>query len=277
MKKWLLFFGVFSYLFFLVLRLPATYLLEKFGPLPRQIEAYGVEGSVFQGRAALVQWREWRFESVTWNFQPLTLVTGRAEFSVVFRGLEGEGHTQIGVSLSQESYLKDTHVRIRVSALEPLWRPMVLSLEGWVLIDLEHASWKTEHLDLLGKVTLENTIWDSKPPLSFGSYLVALDTVQENAMPVQPPEKTKSAEKNSKTQEPSEPAIRGQITDINGPVQIKGQLLAYLKSKTWQITTSFWARPQTPEQIKNLLSLLGAPNREGHYSWSSRGQLPSDF
>jgi|GEM_PF-6649877 len=277
MKKWLLFFGVLSYLVFFVLRLPATYLLEKFSPLPRQIEAYGVEGSIFQGRAALVQWRGWRFESVTWDFQPLALATGNAEFTVSFRGQEGEGHTQAGMTLSQELYLKDTHARIRVGALEPLWRPMVLSLEGWILADLEHVFWKAENLDLLGKVTLENAIWDSKPPLPFGNFLVLLDTVKEKATPIQQSDKKNLTEKAPKIQEPLGLAIRGQIADVNGPVQVKGQLLVSLKSNTWRIATSFWPRPKTTEQIRDLVSLLGAPDREGHYSWSSRGQLPSGF
>ena len=300
-SKLLFILGLLAYFGFLVLQLPITRILAWIEPLPEQVRVYGAEGTAFTGSATVVQWNDWRLESVTWEFRPLALVMGRLEFDVTFHNLdESKGHARAGITMLRQPYLADLHAHLRVSALEPLWRPTVMNFGGWLGIDFDHIKKAITGPELMGQVNLENVAWEGKPPIPIGDFLIALETLdtieetQKSNSTVSQKDAAKGEIKGKKeskggikgnTENASELAsrnsnkagrfhriVRGKITDRSGPIQVQGQFWLDPQG-VWQITCTLTPRPNSPPQIRQVLSFLGQSDQEGRFSASFAGQL----
>ena len=244
----LLLLGVLAYLGFLTAQLPAARIAAWVGPLPGHVQVSGIEGSAFSGSAAVVQWKEWRFESVTWSFRPLSLIMGHLELELTFHNADGSGRALVGATVLRQFYLADLHARIQVSALEPLWRPSVLSLSGWVVADIDHFAWPSSGPELTGQAILENIRWESKPPLPLGDFLVTLGT------------------------DPAKSELHGQITDRAGSIETKGQFQINPPG-LWKVMGTVAPRPNAPAALRQILSFSSKPDREGRFPIAFNGKL----
>ncbi|CAK0745865.1 general secretion pathway protein N [Gammaproteobacteria bacterium] len=310
----LVFLGLLGYLGSLVLQLPVTRILTWVEPLPGQIRVYGAEGTAFAGGAALIGWNNWRFESVTWALRPWDLIMGKLGFDVAFHNPdESKAHTRAGITILGHPYLTDLHARLRVSALEPLWRPTVVNFGGWLGIDLDHLKGTSTNFDLAGQVAFENIAWEGKPPIPLGDFLVILETLNivEEApagnSPATPNEAGASKDGikgNVKGKRGGEVANKGGIeANVTGPTSrnatgslppsgsghshrilhgkitdrsgpVQVQGQLWLNSQgIWQITGAITPRPNSQPQIRQILSLLGSPDQSGRFPVSLAGRL----
>ncbi|CAK0755934.1 general secretion pathway protein N [Gammaproteobacteria bacterium] len=246
--------GIGAYLIFLVLQLPITHVLARLEPLPEKIRIYGAQGTIIAGNAALVEKENWRLENFTWKVRPWALLKGCLEFVITFQNIdETRGRARVGVTLFGQTYLARPQVRLRLNTLEPLWRPMIINLGGWIDAKLDHVTWSVSGLDTKGQVILENVVWESNPPLSLGDFLIALETVTADNSPNR--------------------MVRGQLSDRGGPIGIQGQL--QLDSQgAWRLTGTLASRSDATPKIRQMLSFLGQPDQDGRFPISFNGRLP---
>ncbi len=241
--KILLLVGIIAYLGFLFLQLPIARALPW---LPPQIHVYSATGTITAGNAELVQWRDWRFEKVSWQLQPGSLLTGRLAFAVAFHNAdESRGHAEAGVSLQQEFSLTNPHAHLKIKALAPAW-PMATNLDGWLTADLAYLTWSRTARSLAGRVTVENVALGGKSALPIGDFVVDLDTKDQT--------------------------IIGQIADRNALLAVAGQVTLDPKG-AWQLNATLAPRAKTPPQISRMLAFLPPPDASGQYSLSLGGRL----
>lgn len=65
-----------AYLLFLIASLPAAQVVPRL-PLPPQLQVQGLQGSIWQGRAALVQYQGIPVRQLSWQVNPWALLTGK--------------------------------------------------------------------------------------------------------------------------------------------------------------------------------------------------------
>lgn len=283
--------GLLAYMVFLITQLPVTHVLSKLEPFPEQIRIYGAEGTFLTGRAALVEKKPWRFEQVTWELRPWALIAGRLEFDVTFHNSdENRGSARIGTTILRHPYFADLRAHLQLSALESLWKPSMIHLGGWLKADLDYLDWSPSGPSLNGQVTLENIIWEGKPAVPLGDFLVMLNTTEEtsaaksedNTSSKYPKMKGKNKpettlDSNQQTSQNYEVTlkriVRGQITDRGGPIQVQGQLQLDPQG-TWHLIGTLTPRANTPNQIRQVLLFLGQPDQDGRFPVSLNGYLP---
>lgn len=265
----LVFLGLLAYLVFLVTQFPITHVLARWAPLPWHLEVYGAEGTLFAGRAALVQKESWRFEQVTWEWHPWALVTGSLEFAVTFHNADdNRGKARVGVTFFQQPYLQDMQAQLRLSSLDFLWKPAMINIGGWLKAELSLV-WSTVAPSVAGQITLENTVWDGKPPTPLGDFLVTLDDVPAEEDPTD----TKRSNDAPPHSSPSQRMVRGHIIDRGGPVQVEGNVQLDMQG-AWRLTGTLNPRPDAPAKIRQTLAFLGRPNSDGRFPLSFNGHLP---
>lgn len=89
------------YLIFLLVYLPANWLIS-IAPLPNNVTVSGAEGTLWQGKAALISIDKKQIEQVSWNVSPWGLLVGKAniDVNVGSRATPVNGRGSISWSLS---------------------------------------------------------------------------------------------------------------------------------------------------------------------------------
>lgn len=94
---WLALLGLLAYVLFLLLSLPAA---QAWSWVSSQVpaQAYGLDGTVWNGQAAVVLQQGRRLEAVQWQLKPASLLTGRLRADIQARLPDGRLRGEITVS-----------------------------------------------------------------------------------------------------------------------------------------------------------------------------------
>lgn len=109
------------YLVFMAAKIPAALIAEHL-TLPPELKISGVSGSVWQGRAAMVQYKNDRFSDVDWQLSPWSLLIGNLSATVKFgrardaNGISGTGDISSNFAMDQFS-VSDFTLRYPAAAL----------------------------------------------------------------------------------------------------------------------------------------------------------------
>ncbi|HFD80154.1 MAG TPA: type II secretion system protein N [Gammaproteobacteria bacterium] len=138
-RGWVL--GVVAWLLFLVARAPADRLLPLAQSRLPQVHLAGIEGTLWSGRAALVDVRPLQFSEVRWDLRLLPLLTGRLEFAVDGQ-LQGRPvHANAGSTLLGRPYLRQVRGRVAASDLTYWLGLSQVGLGGELDFDLDEVRW----------------------------------------------------------------------------------------------------------------------------------------
>ena len=85
--------GIAAYLLFALFTLPASILVSRLAPLG--IVAAGVDGTVWKGRAQVLQAGNTHLGSATWDLHPLSLFLARLQADVKLTRTDGFAQTTI--------------------------------------------------------------------------------------------------------------------------------------------------------------------------------------
>lgn len=80
MIRWIIL-GVLFYLALLVAKLPAQFVLAQV-ELPKEIQVFGVDGTIWNGTASSASWKGNTLEKISWQLSPTALLTGKAELAL---------------------------------------------------------------------------------------------------------------------------------------------------------------------------------------------------
>lgn len=237
--------GIGAYVLFALVTLPASLLASRLAPLG--VNAAGVDGTVWKGRAQVLQIGAFNLGSANWDLHVLPLFTGRVQAEVKASRVDGFAQGVVAVS-SGKTRLSALTASLPLSAFPASvfpggWsgtanvklRDLVLE-KGWPVT----ADGTIEAMDLVGP---------ARRPANIGSYKLIF-------VPATQPSDT----------------LEGALSDLSGPLQIAGTL--HLKNDRSYLVEGFvTTRPDTPRNVADALQFLGAPDAQGRRPFSLAGTM----
>jgi len=236
--------GVAAYLVFALVTLPATIVTSR---LPPQIVMAGVEGTVWNGRAPLVQVAGAQIGDVTWHLQVLPLFAAQLKADVKVTRSDGFVQATAAVRDASKVTLTRLLASLPLASLPPAALP-----RGWTgmlngrfeLLELEQG-WP---IRADGTLEVADLTGPARNPSNLGSYKVIF-----------PPELTGNA-------------LVGALSDMGGPLEIAGNL--QLKpDRSYLIEGSVAARPEANRSMTDSLQYLGTPDAQGRRPFSISGTM----
>lgn len=245
--RWLVLLGVVAFLLFALITLPASLLLHF--TKDSGITAAGLEGTVWKGRAQVVQVEGVNLGALEWDLHALALLAARLQADVRLARTDGFAQTQIALRSSRSVAFSDLTASLPLSALAGFapsgWSGTVnLKFTHLVLVE----GWPSQAEGTAEILNVSSA--SGRSPLS-GSYKItfpAPDTAGKQDVLV------------------------GALSDLGGPLQIAGTL--ELRPERGYLLQGLVApRPDAPKDIVNQLQILGAPDAQGRRPFSVEGAM----
>ena len=219
---------------------------------PQGVTGFGIGGTIWQGNARIISINGQQFRNTEWDIAVFRLLLGQlgGDFKTRWAGgfLEGSGTISIGGTLE----LTDTVGSFNAASLEPLLGiPQVGGQVSMQVSQFEaHDNWPYK---LIGTVEIRNF---SSPLMGAG----AADVIGNIALDFDT-----ATETNSDT-------ITGKLTDVGGPLEIKGTLLL-TPPGNYNLKARIKARPNAPEALYKNLEFLGQPEADGMRIFQIAGSI----
>ena len=106
-------FGLVMYVIFLVATVPAPWVYGRW--LQHHMgnwALYGVQGTVWEGRATLVKSGNLQLENLHWDLHPLSLLWGRLEVALEFKYATAPGALVLGRSFTGTWHIDDMNLEL---------------------------------------------------------------------------------------------------------------------------------------------------------------------
>jgi len=242
--------GSFFYLIFLVVTFPSniayTYWKQYLGQ-QTPIQVTGLDGSIWSGQASSATFKGQTLQPLKWSFQPFNLFLGKLAVDWEFTVEDGYGKGQAGYSLLDGYYLQDMDAWLPVATLAPMMNATALKPAGKLSVKLDSLysdgksvtsangsiEWHDAEITLLSKMLL-------------GSYHV--DIRQEDDI------------------------LSGVLSDKGGPIEATGDFTLSPEGD-YQFDGLLSLRDADRKDLRQALSSMGRPNREGKIKLSQKGNL----
>lgn len=235
-----------AFLVFLVATIPASFALS-FLPQPSPIQAVGVSGTVWNGRARSVLQDNHDLGSLQWSLHPVSLLGLRlsADFTLTQSRLQADG--EVTLYRDQTILLENTHVRGDVSQLPLPEDMMLVTPAGLFQADIAEALLDSETVkNAQGKV-----LW--KParitaPSSYELGEISMDVTGKDGN------------------------LTGKLGSKNSPLNLSGTLQL---TANGDLSTNVKLAPhgQTPQEIRDLLPMAGRQAADGSVTIKQRMKL----
>lgn len=242
----LLFLGILAYLVFAITTLPATLLTSRLGAYG--INAAGVSGTLWKGRAQVLQVAGTQLGSVSWDLHALALFTARLQADVEMNRSDGFARGMVTVS-SGKVRLNAVSATLPLSALPARGLP-----GGWNgVLNLKLADLLLDNgwpIAIDGTVEAMDLVGPARRPANIGSYKLVFA-----------PSKNASSD-----------SLSGALSDLSGPLQIAGTL-QLKRDRSYLVEGFVTTRATTPREVADSLQMLGAPDAQGRRPFSIAGTL----
>jgi hypothetical protein len=242
--------GAVCFLLFFIAMFPARTLFAV--ALPDSVQGFGVEGSIWNGSARIINVAGQQLRNTEWNLAIARVLLGQFGGDIKTRWGGGFAEGFATVSLGGTLRLTDAQTAFDAGMLRSMLNTP--EMRGQVSLDIQELevvdNWPRR---LTGKGEIRNF---SSPLMGRGT-----DEIVSNI----------SIEFDSST-ETEEGTVTGRISDAGGPLEIKGTL--QLKSPgSYELNTRVKARPDAPRAIRVNLRFLGEPDAEGNYTFKLEGSV----
>lgn len=230
--------GLIAYLMFLVATLPAKQAYGFLAPRLVPLTLYGVEGTVWSGRAAAVLVRGVRLDSATWNLELLPLLQGRIQAHLTFQTSGGTGSAHVGRSLGGTLYLGDVNTRIPVAQIAPLLPVRPLTVGGVLDVKLRELTLGIKGIEkVLGTIDWREGAVLAPQQVTLGDFSIAFVETKQG--------------------------VEAQIRDSgNGPLEAKGTLRLG-QDGSYEFRGALAARNSASPELSQALQFIGRPGPDG--------------
>lgn len=238
--------GVLAYLAFAIVTLPASVVIPRVQPAG--VVLAGLDGTVWNGSAQVLQLGGSHIGSVGWNVHVLPLFALRAAADINLKRTDGFAQGTVSVS-RQRVQLANFAASFPISAI-----PAHLAPGGWTgslnariseLTFLE--GWP---VSATGTIDLVDLTGPARRPANLGTFQVKL--------PVE-------------TNEPN--TLVGSVNDIEGPLQIAGKVHLKSTDRSYLLEGLIAAKPDAPAEYSRGLEYLGPPDAQGRRPFSVSGTM----
>jgi len=236
-----------AFLLFLIVLAPAT-LISKFVPENSSVALNGLSGTIWRGHASQLQHQGRNLGKLDWRLSPWNLITGKVggKFELDGSQMRADGFAKMGNN--NNLWLSDTNVRINADALPLTGSVAALQAEGVINARIDELTLLNQQLDSISA----RIAWQQaqvRAPIDLDIGDVVIDATGEDG------ETTAviTTAQNSNL-------------DINGKVDLNadGSYRSDIKVK---------AKPSTPENIRNYLTLIGQADNNGARRIVYEGEL----
>jgi hypothetical protein len=243
-KGWLIVAVVLVFVGTLVTRLPASWLMPL---LPSQVQCANPEGSLWSGRCSELTVLQFHAGDTSWQLAPLPLLTGRVVLQIATAGpdLNGTGAVSVGSGGNI-----DAHDIKADFALAAMHLPLPAGWSGRATLNLQHAQLVKLQLQSLAGTLQVLDLRQDRPELPLGDYELSFPEQGAN----------------------NGGGFIGQLRDLQGPLSVNATL-GVKPDLAWQIDGLVGARGELPDDLRQVLQLMGEPDGSGRYSLSASGTL----
>jgi general secretion pathway protein N len=244
--------GVAGLLVFLLGLIPAPLLHHWSGDdIDPQVQIYGLQGSLWRGEAAAVNFNGIRLHSLQWQLRPLSLLFLRLSHDVTARTDGGEVQTIVSKTLLGTVRLGELKGSLPVEQLGPALQLPVLPLSGRLVLALDKITlrngWPTR---VDGSVLFKDLLFSfASPPAPLGSHRGQFVTAKD--------------------------VIRLDLTGEDGELMTAGFAEIANEGK-YTLDIKVRARANASAAVTSLLQSMGRPDAEGWYSLRHAGVIQLD-
>jgi general secretion pathway protein N len=244
--KWLTVYGLFLYLLFLIINVPAD-IVWSLTPaqVKRGIILGNLQGSAWSARADNVIINNYELGKANWTLNPLLLFIGKLGGHLTIRNAMGQAQSDFALQTDQLIELSNLTGEFNASMLDPALRPFTLT--GVIKSNLSS-------LQLQRKVQLVasgNLQWNNATIT--GVQEVAIGNLQFNAKP--------EAKGTLLTV-----SNEGGLIEINGDVRVAG-------NGRYSLNLLLSNRDKRRSDVDTMLSVLGRADAQGRVRFNQQGVL----
>ncbi len=230
-------------LLMMILQFPAITVINSINK--NNLKVNGVNGTVWKGSASEISSNEIYLRQTRWKIVPSELLKGNLSFDVSTYPFNG--HLKFNLILDPINNLRATDIdgNFPNDILEIIAPYLGVSSE--IVMNIKSLSLNSKNINQLeGQILLKNLVMKGISNRILGSYKVDL------------------FERNGE--------IYGSIDEISGEIDIAATLSLTLSGK-YIIDGIVSAKQNTNNQVKTILSFLGAENENGQRSFRFEGEI----
>ena len=234
---------LFALLLMLILQFPAITAINSINK--NNLKVNGVNGTVWKGSASEISSNEIYLRQTRWKIVPSELLKGNLTFDISTYPFNGQLKFNLILDLMNNLSASDIKGNFPNDILEILAPFLGVSSE----IDMNIKSLSLNNKDinqLEGQILLNNLVMKGVSNRVLGSYKIDL------------------FERNGE--------IYGSIDDVSGEVDIAATMSLTLSGK-YIIDGTVSAKQNTSNQVRTILSFLGAENKNGQRSFRFEGEI----
>lgn len=245
-------FAAAMYLVFLAGTLPAPWIYSHWlQPRLGGLKLYGVQGTVWEGRASVLRSGNIQVENAHWDLHPWALFRGRLEAALQFSYEAAPGSMVVGRSFAGNWYFDEVSLELPARQLTPLLRLPAAELGGKLAVQLSSLAVQQGKVTAVdGSVAWEKAALRKPVAVELGTFEMNLETNAEG--------------------------VNGTLLDKGGSVQAQG-LFKLNPEGQYQLTATFASRNPQQALITQGLQLFGTPGPDGRVKYSAAGVVPAIF
>ena len=241
-KKQLLI-SLLTLLLMLILQFPAITAINSINKI--NLKVNGVNGTVWKGSASEISSNEIYLRQTRWKIVPSELLKGNLTFDISTYPFNGQLKFNLILDLMNNLRATDIKGNFPNDILEII--APFLGVSSEIDMNIKSLSLNNKNINQLeGQILLNNLVMKGISNRVLGSYKIDL------------------FERNGE--------IYGSIDDISGEVDIAATMSLTLSGK-YIIDGSVSAKQNTSNQVKTILSFLGAENENGQRSFRFEGEI----
>ena len=241
-KKQLLI-SLFALLLMLILQFPAITAINSINK--NNLKVNGVNGTVWKGSASEISSNEIYLRQTRWRIVPSELLRGNLTFDISTYPYNGQLKFNLIFDLMNNLSAMDIKGNFPNDILEII--APFLGVSSEIDINIKSLSLNNKNINQLeGQILLNNLVMKGISNRVLGSYKIDL------------------FERNSE--------IYGSIDDVSGEVDIAATMSLTLSGK-YIIDGAVSAKQNTSNQVRTILSFLGAQNENGQRSFRFEGEI----
>ena len=241
--------GLLAFLLFLLLLAPAGLVVGLLDERLPGLNAQAMDGTVIEGSAWGLSWRDTSIKRLNWNWRPFALLGGWLEFRLDTDDPDAKLMGNVAIRWDRRLRFRDFSGRLPLAKLSELAGQSTPPLRGVVEFDLRELSLNAASLpqSAAGVVHLVNLRAMLGQPLNLGDFLVQLS--------------------------PATPeGIQGMIRDNNAPLELEG-ILNVSPDRRYRFSGSAAVRDAGNQALRQMLNLLGPSGGDGRWKLDFSGTL----
>ena len=243
--------GLASYVIFLFVTLPASFLTNHILPsvqAAKPVKLSSVHGNVWNGTAANARVGSFNLGKLDWNLSAWSLLLGDIDMKLRFRNQETRGNGNVSLGFGGTTQASDVELNFPAESLQPLIYGFPISISGnfrGTIKQLEYVDNETLNAD--GRIVWQSAALRAPQNIELGDFLVTLT--------------------------PHNTGTKIKITDeSHGPVKAEINIKFDGKGK-YSLNGWLQARDQGQQHITEALRLIGRSDSSGKFCVAYNGVI----